>query len=322
MGRNLSMALAGLVVMLFTACGPLPRPFMKDTIASRDDLRHHNLPPVIAVHTLGGVSIPMAKLLANSVVEELSRLEVIAYARDKETSTHVLNGWVDGPPNRSAKSVPNHIIWALTKKSGELVSTFKYKFKTSLIDWEYGAPDLIRQIGKGTAIKLAARLLGKPDIAEQRIVVKAGVWVRPISGVPGDGDFSLTRAIRYALGDAGMEVVKTQQEARFEIKAEVKIDPPNAGRQRVRIDWIVVDDQGGEIGRAGQKNTVPAGTFNFRWGQASVMIAEAAAGGIRDIVEKARIGRFKQNEPGQSPRLKQRDTNKQLILPPPTLTPN
>lgn len=264
----------------------------------------------------------MAKLLARSVADELSRRELIAYSGDKGSSTHVLDGWVESPAERAENEPPSHILWALTTRSGELVLTFQYEFTATRLDWDFGSSQIIREIGEGTAAEISAHLVGPLDRAEQIAEKKSGIWIRPVMDAPGDGNFSLARAINYALGDIGFEIVETQSEAAFRLKAEVRIDSHVSDEQQVKIDWIVSDEEGAEIGRATQKNTVPAGTFNGRWGQTAVMIATAAAGSIRDIVNREQNRQLEQGSQGLLPRFNPAIVDEVPTLPPPTLTPD
>lgn len=310
------------LLALISACGPLPMPFQKDSQGTRTDLTYRNLPPVIAVNAVNGTSIPMAKLLAQSVADELSRREVIAYTGDKGKSTHVLDGWIEGARNPNQKTSPTHIVWALTKRDGALVSTFQYEFEATSLEWDYGSPQIIREIGEGTARELAEQLVGNGDPAETGIPQKNGVWVQPVIDAPGDGNFSLTRAMSYALGDAGLVISKTPGEAEFQLKAVIRIDSPVSGKQEVQIDWILLSDQSLEIGRASQKNIVQAGTFDERWGQTAVMIAGAAAGSVRDIVNRERNRRLNGIRSGLAAPKKQPENEPVPSLPPPTLTPD
>jgi len=311
-----------LLVLFISACGPLPMPFRKDAHGTRADLTYRNLPPVVAVNAVNGTSIPMAKLLAQSVSDELSRREVIAYTGDKGKSTHVLDGWVEGARDHNQKTVPTHIVWALTKRNGELISTFEQPFEATSLEWDYGSPRIIREIGEATATELAVQLVGTGDPAETGIPKKNGVWVRPVLDAPGDGNFSLTRAMSYALGDTGLVIAKTPGEAEFELKAVIRVDSPVSEKQEVQIDWILLSDQSQEIGRASQKNTVQAGTFDGRWGQTAVMIAAAAADSVLDIVNRERNRRLNAPSGGSLTPFRQPKIEPAPTLPPPTLTPD
>jgi hypothetical protein len=311
-----------LIVFITSAlwsCGPLPQPFTKDSSGSRGDLIQNYLSPVVAVNAIHGAATPMAKLLARSVADELLKHEIIAYSGGTGSRTHVLDGWVESPNDRNLKSAPSYIEWALTDPTGKLIATFRYSFKATPMDWEYGSDQIIHEIGEGTATLLALELAGPVDTAELPVMEETGLWVWPVTGTPGDGDFSLTRAIRYELGNAGMIITKTQNDAEFVLKAQVQIDPPKSGEQKVEIDWIVSGNEGQEIGRATQKNTVPVGVFEGRWGQMAVMIAAAAANSVSDIVNIERNRRLNPTPEFPFPRLMPNKKGEKLELPLPSL---
>ncbi len=314
-----------MVLLMVGACGPLPMPFTKDAQTTRSDLIYKNLPPVVAVNAVNGTSIPMAKLLAESVAEELSSKEVIAYSGDKGASTHILDGWVENindTDNAIRNPVPRHILWALTKRNGELVHSFKQTFQASSLDWDYGSPRVIREIGEGTALQVGEILVGDIVPAEQSVASNGGVWMTPVIDAPGDGNYSLTRAMGYALSDVGVEVVRKPEEATFNLRAQVRVDSPVSDEQQVQIDWIVSDRDGEEIGRASQSNSVPAGTFNGRWGQMAAMISVAAAGSVRDIIAQEQNRRLTPESRGLSNPFSTPEIKEAPRLPPPSLSPD
>ena len=153
------------------------------------------------------------------------------------------------------------------------------------------------------------------------MIQKTGLWVKPIKGAPGDGDFALTRAIGYALADAGVIIIKKRTDAEFELKAQVRINSPKLGKQHVVIDWIVSGNEDQEIGRATQKNTVPVGTFKGRWGQMAMTIAAAAANSVIDIVNHERNRRFNSGSQVTLPMMMSNKKGEKIKLPSPTLIP-
>lgn len=314
-----SKILIVLITVTLCSCGPLPKPFTKDSSGNRGDLIQKHSSPVVVVNAIHGASTPMAKLLVASVTDELMKHEIIAYAGRTASGTHVLDGWVESPDDRKLKSSPNYIEWALTNSTGKLIATFRYAFKATPMDWEYGSEQIIREIGEGTATFLARELAGPVDTAELPVMQKNGLWVWPVIGTPGDGDFSLTRAISDELAKAGMIITKTYTDAEFGLKAHVRIDPPKLGKQKVEIDWVVSGNADKEIGRATQKNTVPVGTFEGRWGQMAVMIAAAAANSVIDIVNIERNRRLNPISKFSFPRLMPNKKDEKLELPLPSL---
>jgi hypothetical protein len=187
------------------------------------------------------------------------------------------------------------------------------------MDWEYGSAQIIREIGQETAISVAQKLAGTVDTSEQPVMQKTGLWVHPITGTPGDGNSSLTRAISHALGNTGMMITKKRTDAEFGLKVQIRIDPPKSGKQQVEIVWVVSGNKDQEVGRATQKNTVPVGTFEGRWGQMATMIAAAAANSVIDIVNLERNRLLNSSSQVPLPRLMPNKKGERLELPRPSL---
>ena len=53
-----------------------------------------------------------------------------------------------------------------------------------------------------------------------------------------------------------------------------------AGKQKISIDWVVKDPRGNKLGTVSQKNEIPAGSLNGKWGGTASAAAAAAAQGI------------------------------------------
>jgi hypothetical protein len=63
--------------------------------------------------------------------------------------------------------------------------------------------------------------------------------------------------------------------------------PTGRGRERVEIAWIVTRSDGRELGRIAQLNEVPAGSLRGLWGEIAIVVAEEAAGGVRQVLDNA-----------------------------------
>ena len=111
--------------------------------------------------------------------------------------------------------------------------------------------------------------------------------MQPVRGTPGDGDKSLTRAIRYALVGEKVAVTSERLAARHILRAEVRVGAPQRGQQSVAISWTLTSSDGRKVGNVVQRNVVPVGTFDGRWGETAVIIATAAVGGIKDVLTQA-----------------------------------
>ena len=311
-----------MVIILMVACGPLPRPFQPSSKTVLNPLIEQGVPADVAVNPVQGTSIPMAKLLMQSVVSEITRYDIVSYANDRGTSRFILDGEVVDESEATSGKPDRHIRWVLKTREGVTTGEHVAPITASSFEWDYGSPKIIRDVGVNTASAVAKLVLGRTATLAGDKQARKGIWVKPITDAPGDGNFSLTRAIAFALGDSGTSISRTPERAEYVLKARVRVDSPESGTQKVEIVWIISDPEGKEIGRARQRNTVAAGAFDGRWGRSAVMISLAAVGAIKNIlVNKASrsltLGKppitlvYPEPEKGQDP-----------VIPPPTLTPN
>ena len=72
------------------------------------------------------------------------------------------------------------------------------------------------------------------------------------------------------------------------IRGNVELAKAEGGSQRVTLRWVVETPKGSTLGDVKQANTVPAGSLDQSWGGAATAVAEAAAGGIFDVIKKYR----------------------------------
>ena len=67
--------------------------------------------------------------------------------------------------------------------------------------------------------------------------------------------------------------------------------PTAGGKDRVEIQWVINDGRGREVGRVGQLNEVPHGMLDQYWGDVALVVAQEAAGGVRDVIASQRAAR-------------------------------
>jgi len=116
----------------------------------------------------------------------------------------------------------------------------------------------------------------------------SAVVVLPVSGAPGTGNADLTKAMRQTLADAGWPVLTSPREDALTILGHVKLGPKAAKSQDVALAWTVKTPDGKTLGTVKQANKVPAGSLESGFGDNALFAAEAAAGGIYDLVKKYR----------------------------------
>lgn len=99
------------------------------------------------------------------------------------------------------------------------------------------------------------------------------VMVTPVAGAPGDGEKSLTAALKKRLSASGVKVASGPDRSAHTVKGTITLADLTGGKQSVRIDWLVTAPGGKRLGTIVEKSTIPKGSLNGPWGA----IADAAA---------------------------------------------
>jgi hypothetical protein len=114
-----------------------------------------------------------------------------------------------------------------------------------------------------------------------------GVVVTPVAGAPGDGQRSLTTALKKRLYAGGIKLANGTAVNVYMVKGSVSLADASGGKQNIRIDWLVLDPTGKKLGTVSQQNTIPKGSLNGPWGAIADAAAGAAAAGIIKLLPKS-----------------------------------
>jgi hypothetical protein len=114
-----------------------------------------------------------------------------------------------------------------------------------------------------------------------------GVVVAPVAGAPGDGQRSLTTALKKRLYAGGVKLANGTSVNVYMVKGSVSMADTSGGKQSIRIDWLVLDPSGKKLGTVSQQNTIPKGSLNGPWGAIADAAAGAAAAGIIKLLPKS-----------------------------------
>ena len=295
--RFLVLALALAVAALTTACGPLPRPFKPPPEFSFNPLVREVATSGIWIQTIDGISLPMSKLLAEAMAEGFENYSIGTTTEDRGNSRYRLKGRArinDDDPSLPYMAL---IHWTLFDYHGKVIGTETQGITATRRDWDYGSPTIIKEVGDNGS-EIIAAMIDKQEQGLKPVRPRlAGLWVNPVTNAPGDGDRSLTRAIKAVIKGAGIAVAEEKRYAEFVLDGRVRVDPPNDNLQRVEIVWAVRTPDGREIGRATQKNLVEAGTFAGPWGEVAQVVADAALEGIQGVLRAAVVPRFRVGRP-------------------------
>jgi hypothetical protein len=251
-----------ILLVLLAGCQPLPHPFADAKDAPHPALR----PPDVA----GVVVEPIAgapQAADDALAAALRDNDVPAETGGGNRGSYRLQSKAD----TGAQGLT--LGWTLLSPKGATVG--QGTETAAGADWA--------ALAKAAAPKIAALVAG--DAPEADADVPTAVQVRGIEGAPGDGGTSLARAIGAALGHAGLAV--GEHEARFQLSCKVAVAPPEGGQQLVTVRWILARPAGKEVGEVNQQNKVPAGSLDGAWGDVAYAVADAAAPGIAQLIEKA-----------------------------------
>jgi hypothetical protein len=115
----------------------------------------------------------------------------------------------------------------------------------------------------------------------------AVAMVPAVSGAPGDGNTSLSAAMRNELQRAGIGSASSAQGA-YAVAGKVTMGPVKDGKQPIKIDWRVSDPTGKVLATVSQNNEIQAGTLDGPWGAIASDAAQGAAGRIKQLIDDSR----------------------------------
>lgn len=287
--------LLGLVIVALASCGPLPKPFRSPTSEA-------GAPALVAGDTAGGVRVvlleglttPMAQLLSKSVSEHLVARGIPAAVEEGKALRYTLRGRVEEiPEDQATGGAIARIHWRLidhtrlSDRNTDPFLIFSQDVKGTDFDWQWGSPRVIKAVGAIAGQLIAEAVEPEDETLKPVRQIIAGVWLQPIRGAPGDGDKSLTRAMRYALIGAKVPMAAERITARHILRGDISVGLKWEGGQNVEIQWTVSYPDGRHLGNAVQRNLVAAGTFERPWGETAAVIAAAAVPGIKEVLDQA-----------------------------------
>ncbi len=271
------------VALTVAACAPVPRAFAPGEVDSVGTaIVHGTFTNGIQVNPIEGTAPIMSKILARTTVDSFEPYGLPAGVAPFDASEYILHGRAHHDKNPNA--IPYVTIhWQLSNKDGLLLADLEQPVDATSGEWEFGTPEVIIRVAEDVAHRVAAILAGiapaQPEPAPDK-----GIFVMPVEGAPGDGDFSLTRAIAEALKARGTRLTRYREQAKYVLTGLMEVSPSVQGRQGVRITWRLSRPDGKEVGKAEQDNTVPSGTFDTQWMPTARLIAAAAVDGIHEVI--------------------------------------
>jgi hypothetical protein len=270
-----------LLALPAAACQPLPHPFAGDVpppalLSPRDSAG-------IYVAPVAGAPQPVAGDLAEAMAAALRDGDIPASTHSRNKGSYELRGAAREqtlPGDRVEVSVDWELLAADGRSLGHAPSAAEQLAGTS----DTVAPTI------AAAAAPAIRKLVQDEPPAAAAHPEPAVSLRPVTGAPGDGGRSLTRAMEQALRQARVVLAKPGSGApSFVLTGTVTLSPADSSKQqRVRIGWALLRGDGSEIGQVSQENAVPAGSLDGAWGDIAYAVATAAAPGVVALIERAK----------------------------------
>ncbi len=274
-----------LAAAFFAACQPVPRPFAPAPDARHSATLEQSDHGGIVVLAVAGVAEPIAQGMAAGMAKALRDRNVPAATGGGNRRSRFLQGWVTTQP-ASRGRVRIDLVWDLFDADGRVIGSKPVRREVVGYRWEGGDRMLLDELATVAAQAIAA-LVQEPAAAGAASVPRPPLHVAAVTGAPGDGGVALRRAMTRALGGAGFRLSDAPVSGALVIAGRVALSPPREGRQTAEIIWAVRRAEGTELGRLTQKNAVPAGSLDGAWGPTARAIADAAVGGVRDLLDRA-----------------------------------
>jgi len=276
---------AVLLALAAAGCGPLPQPFRGNPGRTARRLAR---PPAYRIAVTEPADARLleadARILVESLVEALAAQDLLVVSGPGlplDWRLSLLTEWQGGIV------LPRFI---LRDADGRLLGEVTARPMPGR-DWVEGGPPVLRAVTAAVAPAIAD--LAAARDAERRTgdATTAGgppiIRLLPVTGAPGDGNRSLTARMRERLTALGLRVQDGAEGAAFALSGQVTLAPVSRTQQRIEIVWTVSRRDGEDLGRVLQLNEIPAGSLNGLWGDVALVVAEEAAGGVRDVIANA-----------------------------------
>lgn len=262
------------IAAALAACGELPRPFQPE---DKIDNRLLALPDSlgVVVRPIDGLPEPMAAALAEAVAESLRHENVPATTKQGNAGSFIVDGTTMVGPN----GVPTARFVLLdprgTPVKEQLVPLDKSVQTSQGVDFTATA--------RTAATAFAAALQPAAVAPPARPTVRIGA----VTGAPGQGGVTLARALDYALRHTGVKMAATENDESLVVSGHVTIVSKSPKLRAIDIVWTVLAPDGTELGKVEQANEVPSDFVDHAWGELASAVAEGAAEGITDLIDRA-----------------------------------
>ncbi len=268
--------LALIACLLAGACGNLPRPFQPDDKSESNRLLILPDRAGVIVLPVAGLPEPVAVELAERLADALRRENIPATTGEGNRASYQLEGETtvdaDGVPVAS---------FELRDARSALIKSHRVKLDRGV---QTGAGLDLMAVARDAALALAAAL--QPEAVEppaQRLALRVG----EVTGAPGEGGMALARSLDYALRRTGVRLAPDSDADSAVVRGAVTIVPRGPKLRSVAIVWTVFAPDGTELGKVQQENDVTQEFIDHAWPEMASAVADGAAEGLADLIDRA-----------------------------------
>ncbi len=276
------------ICLCVAACQPLPHPLAEHKPIPLDPSLALKDSYGITVEPVAGAPAEAAKGLAEAMASALRDAGIPASTQGHNRASYFLKGAarVEAlPAGRSGIAVD----WELKAPKGAAVGQGSARAEGASSAWQSGNPGLMKSLAQAGAPAIAKLIQEEAPVAAADIP-RPQILVRQVTGAPGDGTRSLTRAVIEALRRVDLPAKAATDappaKGALIVSGTVAVAAASAGKQKVTVTWEVSGADGNSLGKVGQENAIPAGLLDGAWGEIALAVAEAATDGILSIVER------------------------------------
>ncbi len=290
LGRCLSFVM----LLVLVACTQAPQPYRHGrTGVDTSGLRLRDGGTVL-IMPIEGAARPMAEIIGKGLADSLGTRNIPSTSNPLNNPSYKVRGQVILNFSSKKDDYLGQIYWTFADRNGTVVHESSQQISATAFQWNYGDQEMIDTLVETAAEEFAGYLQDRSESQavevadhDKDIVFK----ITQVKGARGDGERSLKKAMALTLRQYGARVRTKADEDTYLLSAEVDIFEPYENQERIKINWIVQDANGKELGRAGQDNRLPEGQLDGKWGRLAYEISKAAVPGIGEIVERHRIDR-------------------------------
>jgi len=233
-----------------------------------------------------GSTVPMAKLIAEYVVDHLTRHKISAVVGDGAPGPgryFILTGVIEDSRTNPQTRFNRLIRWSLSDSQGRIISSHTEGVDGTEQEWNFGSGRLLDAIGIATAGPVAQMVLTETKATAPLDPLRRGLMVENATGLPPADAEQLTRDVRTALRAFDVQVTGDPRQATFRLAGHVEVTADQSGTDKVRIVWRVLTMDRQELGHAVQENHLPKGDIQTQWAKLSPHVAKAAAVGVQHV---------------------------------------